>query len=203
MLTVCCVRTGTRYGAEYVERLRNMIARHLSMPYRFVCLTDQPEELEGVENLPATLPGWWAKMELFALPGKRLYFDLDTVIVGDLTPLAALDVPFGICDNFTRAVMPDYPCKYGSCVMVMGNGFGRPVYDAFMANPQMGPYGDQKAIEELCPDAAILQDLLPAGYLVGRRAFTDSKPAGAAVMIFAGKHKPHNTPHRWLRDAWR
>ena len=206
MITVACVRTGTRYGIEYVAKLRDMVARYLPIPHRFVCLTDQPETLDGVEMVPAPLPGWWAKMAVFSLPGKRLYLDLDTVIIGDLTPLAEVDAPFATCANFTRAVNPAYPCQYGSCIMVMADGFGADVWHAFMAEKdrimECCRYGDQQAIEQLYPDAVLLQDVLPEGYLVGRRDFTDTRPEGAAVMIFAGRHKPDNTPHGWLKEAW-
>lgn len=206
MITVACVRTGDIYGIEYVAKLRDMVARYLPMPHRFVCLTDQPETLDGVEMIGVSLPGWWAKMAVFSLPGKRIYFDLDTVIIGDLSPLAEIDAPFATCANFTRAVNPAYPCRYGSCIMVMADGFGDDVWQAFSAESDRimasCRYGDQQAIEQLYPDAVLLQDVLPEGYLVGRRDFTDQKPDKAAVMIFAGPHKPHNTPHKWLREAW-
>jgi hypothetical protein len=211
VITVACVRTGDRYGIEYVAKLRDMVARYLPMPHRFICLTDQPETLAGVEMIPLMgLPGWWAKMALFSRSfrgeGRCLYFDLDTVIIGDLTPLAEIEAPFAICANFTRAVNPAYPCRYGSCIMVLADSFGSDIWASFMSEShrfiQGCTYGDQQAIEQLYPDAILLQDVLPAGYLVGRREFTDERPEGAAVMIFAGKHKPHNTTHKWLREAW-
>ena len=31
-LTVLCVRFGNKYGREYVERLRNMVSRHMTIP---------------------------------------------------------------------------------------------------------------------------------------------------------------------------
>lgn len=212
MITVACVRTGDKYGIEYVEKLRDMVARHLSIPHRFICVTDQPEPLDDVEMIPVSgeLPGWWAKMALFSPdlrgPGRCLYFDLDTVIIDDITPLAEIAAPFATCANFTRAVNQLYPCRYGSCIMIFADGFGGDTWAAFLANMadiiDGSPYGDQQAIEQLYPDAVLLQDVLPRGYLVGRRAFIDERPEGAAVMIFAGKHKPHNTPYQWLREAW-
>ena len=32
-VTVLCVKFGTKYGREYIERLRNMVSRHLTVPY--------------------------------------------------------------------------------------------------------------------------------------------------------------------------
>jgi hypothetical protein len=39
-VTVLCVKFGNKYGDDYVERLRNMVSRHMTIPYEFVCLTD-------------------------------------------------------------------------------------------------------------------------------------------------------------------
>lgn len=211
MITVAMVRTGDKYGVEYVQRLRDMVSRHLCQTIRFICITDQTEQVAGVEMIRTELPGWWAKMALFSPeirgPGKCVYFDLDTVIIDDLTPLSLVYADFATCANFTKAVVPAYPCKYGSCIMVMRDGFGADIYSRFLAESDkimaQCQYGDQQAIEQLYPNAVLLQEVLPDGFLVGRRDFTDKRPPGAAIMIFAGKHKPHNTPHRWLQDAWR
>lgn len=214
MITVACVRSGTKYGIEYVERLRNMVARHLPMEHRFICLTDQPEKIVGVERVHIRhfgWTGWWAKMALLHPhlrgPGRCLYFDLDTVIIDDLTLLANWDGEFGICQNFTKlAGNHNWPCKYGSCVMSLAEGFGAILFDRFVADAKgwmaRCPRGDQQAIEKLYPHAEFLQGAMPPGYFVGRRDFTGERPRGAAVMVFAGQHKPHNTPHQWLKEAW-
>jgi len=84
-LTVLCVRFGTKYGREYVERLRNMAARHIKVPYEFVCLTDDINPIQGVRSIVQPLAGyhrlWWHKVHMFdsglPLSGRILYFDLD------------------------------------------------------------------------------------------------------------------------------
>jgi hypothetical protein len=40
MKQVICMNWGTAYGADYVNRLYSMVARNLTGPFRFVCLTD-------------------------------------------------------------------------------------------------------------------------------------------------------------------
>ena len=45
----------------------------------------------------------------------------------------------------------------------------------------------------------LAQDLLYFGY----RDFTATRPADASIAIFAGSHKPDNSPHQWVKDAWR
>jgi len=99
MKNVVCVKWGTAYGPEYVNRLYGMVARHLSPPFRLVCLADSAEGLRReVEYFP--LPelgcphpqrtmGMWRKQVLWGrevpgLSGVALFIDLDSVIVGPL-----------------------------------------------------------------------------------------------------------------------
>lgn len=214
-MIVACVRTGTKYGTEYVERLAAGVRRHLRPDVRIICLTDQFDAVDGVLSIDVAdtgLKGWWAKFcafQLAATLGDRvLYLDLDTVVVGDLSPLAALDVEFGICGSFTRAAgNATYPCRYGSCVMTISPAFGDTVWTGFRkAQDRLmaaaGTYGDQHAIEALAPSATILQDVLPPGFFLGYRDLGAAKPEGCSLVIFAGKSKPHNCDEKWIKDAW-
>lgn len=215
-LIVACVRTGTRYPFTYVERLRNMVRRHLKVPHAFVCLTDRPERCEGVTFINRAdlgLPGWWLKMALFEKRWREgshvIFFDLDTVIVGDLAPLAqiAAEPRFAISKNFTRlSGNLSWPCKYASSVLTIGPGFREDVWVQFQAQRHMMEkferYGDQRVIEELDPNATLLQDVLPEGYFCGYREITNCAPKRAAVVTFGGSNKPHNCPVPWVQKAW-
>jgi hypothetical protein len=98
-VTVACVwvRGNVPYTAEYVDRLAVMARKSLG-DVRVVCLTDRPEAVpDGVDPLTICpmpgVPGWWAKVHLFnrhnGLTGRIVYLDLDTLIVGDMAPIAA------------------------------------------------------------------------------------------------------------------
>ncbi len=94
MLTVACVlKSGVwkpskldgGYSFSHVERLHRKVQEHLTLPHRFVCLSDVP----GAFTVPLLhdWPGWWSKMELFRpglFEGPVLYIDLDTDIVGNI-----------------------------------------------------------------------------------------------------------------------
>jgi hypothetical protein len=92
---------GTREGpffAKYVRVLREAVSAHLSLPHRFVCLSDVAVPCERVA-FHWLWPGAWAKLELFRhglFDGPVLYLDLDTVVLGGLDELArvALDGEF-------------------------------------------------------------------------------------------------------------
>lgn len=88
-----------KHRPEAVGILRNMVARNLKIPHRFVCITNCPERIEpGIE----TIPLWpdlfhtgycLVRLKAFApemaeIIGPRFaWIDLDVVIVDDITPL--------------------------------------------------------------------------------------------------------------------
>ena len=95
---ILCMKWGTKYGPEYVNRLYAMVRRHLSGDFRFVCLTDNAEGIRSeVECLPIPSldlpPGiperGWTKLttftkDLHGLRGTALFLDVDVVITGPL-----------------------------------------------------------------------------------------------------------------------
>jgi hypothetical protein len=117
MITVACVmKTGGRYDASWAGKLARGVARNLTLPYRFICLTDAEAEVqaEGVEavTLPDGWPGWWSKISLWnpniGLTGPCFYLDLDTVIVGNLDAIASHPHRFTMCHEFYR---PELLCS--------------------------------------------------------------------------------------------
>ena len=215
-MIIACVRTGTVYRMEYVIRLRNMIARHMHRPYTLICFTDQPDRCEGVTFIDASdvgLTGWWAKMLIFSTEwrerSKIIYIDLDTVIIGDVTPLADVPGELAICESFTRlGGNTAYPCKYNSSVMVIGGGMAGYIWAAFEKRRdellmRHERYGDQACIEELCPDAPFLQQFLPKDFFLNYRHLTMIPPKSAAMINFGGASKPANCSIPWVQDVWK
>ena len=98
---VLCMKWGTKYPADYVNRLYSMVARNLNRPFRFICLTDDARDLAaGVEAFPLPelsidLAGperGWNKLavfsqQLFDIEGQVLCLDLDLIITGSLDEL--------------------------------------------------------------------------------------------------------------------
>ena len=115
-VNVICMKWGTLYGPEYVNRLYGMTARNLSRPFRFICLTDNNEGLRGdVETAPIPDirldPPYdrtaWRKLVLHkaglgGLSGPTLFLDLDVVIVGSLDPFFDRPGEFCIIHNWTH-----------------------------------------------------------------------------------------------------
>ena len=44
-VNILCVKHGIKYSADYVNTLYNMISRHCNLPFKFFCLTDNPNDI--------------------------------------------------------------------------------------------------------------------------------------------------------------
>jgi hypothetical protein len=113
-----CVIHGKRYDWSYVEKLHNMVSRHIDGDLRFHVYT------ESTRSVPDTMikhslidweignpkNAWWYKMQLFNSQhhaGPLLYFDLDVVIVNPLNWIKELSLNyFWAVHDFKRLYRP-------------------------------------------------------------------------------------------------
>ena len=115
---VLCMKWGTKYGPEYVNRLYAMVRRHLSGDFNFICLTDDADGIRSeVQCLPIPplnlqLPpgqrdGAWKKLttfeaDLHGLRGTALFLDVDVVVVGSLDAFFEEPGEFLIIHDYAR-----------------------------------------------------------------------------------------------------
>lgn len=213
MNTVMCVlKSGGDYDQSDVEKLRNQVARHLSLPHEFVCLSDVDVPCKRIA-LQHDWPGWWSKIELFrqgVIESPTVFVDLDMVIMGDFAPIFGCGHEFAMMHNFNRT-------GYASSAIMFFNGKAPvDVYKKFVVDAQHwikyhqdhrdGPYlGDQAFIwDSLGRDVPLLntkeygvrsyrKDILSNGTV----------PADTNIVVFGGAYKPSNVSHDWLQAAWR
>jgi hypothetical protein len=213
MLTVACVlRSGGIYDAGWVAKLKAGVARHLPIDHRFLCLSDVTDL--PCERIPLKhdWPGWWSKIELFRLPGPVLFFDLDSLPIGDLSDIARQASRPGL------TMLRDFyaPDHCGSGVMAWYGSETRCLYDAFLFDPERlmneprARMGDQAFIEDVYGRDRIIrwQDVLP-GQCVSYKVHCHGGvsppgiPAGARHVSLHGLPKfgdmPANDP---VRRAW-
>jgi hypothetical protein len=216
MLTVACVYKGGvwtpsklpgGYGPRHVERLRKLAARYLTVPHRFVCLTDDvagvAEAVAGNHKHPVELiplihgwPGWWSKLELFRpgllTKGRVLYIDLDTDIVGNIDHMVG-NKKFTVLLNLSSRKRG----RIGSGLMFW-NGDYSYLYKVFREEPDkcMGVYsktsdrwGDQGLLQEHLDSWLCWQDLFPNQV----RSFKLDKPhASDRIICIHGSGKKIN-----------
>ena len=213
-LTVLCVlRSGGDYTPEYVRRLRDGVARHLTIPYRFVCLSDCEVPCERIP-LVHDWPGWWAKIELFrpgVVTGPTLYMDLDTVIVANIDKVATIPYDFAMVDV--------KPIPNGTTLGMSGLlWFRKPqphVYEKFAERPdywikfhkenvRARYLGDQAFIND-CYDCRPerIERHLPGFALSYKWHCRQRVPRGTAIVAFGGHPRPHEVRRGWVRDHWR
>lgn len=211
-LSIACVlKSGGDYGIEHVIKLRNMLIRHCPK-FKFYVLTDFPDPGElgdcQVISLKDNLPGWWSKIELFR-PNlfeteRALYFDLDTVIVGDCLPLFSLDQPF-------YGLRPWNPKNRASGVMASGMMGWETKKFHFIYNDFksiiMGKYpGDQNYITEALRCANIFwtpfQTIL-SGIHSFKRECRAGLPTDSRIICFHGLPRPTEVKAAWVLEHYR
>ena len=200
--TVACVKQGTKYGPEYVNRLQSMARRNSEVDLRFVCFTDNPKGLaDGIEArpLPDTgFQGWWNKVSLFSddladIGEKFLYFDLDVVLTGNIDQMLRYDSDFVIMDN-------DYVPGFNTSVFLLKTG-SRPDVRANFSQAIADEYdGDQDWVAVTAPDAELWPDMWCVPY---RLRAVQRPPAITKVVVFSGRPNPEDYPSEWIRTLWR
>lgn len=144
---IVCFSWGTVYGKYYINRLYAMVARNITGPFRFICLTDNPEgirpEVECFDcpTVPAKPPhdvDGWRKLVLWApqvadLEGEVLYLDVDVLIVDNIDCFWEHPGDFCIIKNWTTA--PEL--KIGnSSVFRYRIGENTDLWERFTADPE-------------------------------------------------------------------
>ena len=219
MISVVCLKWGDLYGPEYVTRLRDGVARNLSVEHEFVCITDSlsglPNDLEKI-LLPVGLDTWWGKVWLFSdecqglLKGdKVLFLDLDTIILDDIDFLTRERVrwtPLTILRGF------GYGHRFGSAVMNWPRGQYTDIWKHYADDPDKAQwlcaqFGDGAWIQLQVGEgnAEFWQDLWP-GKLCSLKFHCSPEtgpPERAAVVCFHGSPRPHEVDEGWRHDAWR
>lgn len=156
-----CVIHDTLYSWDYVEKLHRGLQRNLSIPVRMHVYTEAERDvpdtmikhvLEEWPNVRGPKRSWWYKIQLFnteLFSGDLLYFDLDTVITGNLDWIWVLstDQYFWALKDFQylyRNVI-----KINSSVMWFNNQLWKNVYknlDLTKIRIANKHYGDQDHI---------------------------------------------------------
>jgi hypothetical protein len=204
------------YGVEHVIRLQSMVARHLSLPHRFVCISDQ--DVPGVETLPlwpdlAELGGCYRRLKVFdpafTMLGDRFaVMDLDCVVTGSLDEMFSRTEPFVI--NAYRPISARDPDQhYNGGLLLMTAGARPRVWLDF--DPKRVPAAIA-ARRRFCIGTDQAWIRLRLGKTEARfkdgvyefRQIGANLPADARVVMFAGQRDPSTSLEiAWVREHWR
>lgn len=209
MKIACVLRSGGPYDGRYVRNLRAGVRHGLAgRPATFVCLTDVPDEVaadcDEVVVLEKNYPGWWSKLELFRLPGPCIYFDLDTLVVGDIGSLyeavAAAAVGFWMLKPFLHTE------TWASGVMAWAGDWSS-IYTDFDPERDFQYDWDQRYIWRAADRRGVpisaVQERIPELYSFKRHCQA-GPPEGARVICFHGEPRPAKAAATvpWVARWW-
>jgi hypothetical protein len=138
-------KAGREYNETHIDRLAKQVLKY-----------------SGIKLTPiyGEYKGWWCKMNIFQMEGPCLFFDLDTTIVDDLSPLLK------IAEEKRFVGLRDFnqDKRFGSGVMSWSGNMSH-VHDDFAEDPEghMNAYpgGDQSFIDDGGYSPEYWQDLIP------------------------------------------
>lgn len=214
MLTVVCSKWGVAYGPEYVNRLARMVARYLTVPYRFFCFTDDPsgvkcrtmdlnrylegkprEQLftfQGNSGISMGWPNLYLFRTDFPFRGRILYLDLDVVITGSLDDLVRMPGDF-------IAIKDWWAKNWNGSVNLFEAGAFPAIWDDFPP-PNVGLYGNgQDWLAQHVPDGTAWPDAWVKSYKIHAQ---DGIPPDCRVVVFHGQPKPVAC-QGWVTDYWK
>jgi hypothetical protein len=208
-LTVWSVCVGSKYPIGYVYALQEAVAKNLSTPHRFRCITEH--SIPGVETVDPVedWAGWWSKFNLFASSSApSIYFDLDVVITGKLDYL----VPYAY-QSFPQLSAPANWARSGhggiqSSVMAWLGTWDAPFFkvarewpgtvdvDGYRTLGGVRYWGDQEYLWKMLGDRwTRLPRIYSYKYDCRDRR---NLPRDMAVCVFHGEPKPVDVEDEWL-----
>lgn len=216
-LTVACLYVAGEYPytPEYVYNLEAMCARWIDRPFEFVCLTDRPELLPGIQTITVQkLPdcfAYWTKLELFnparAWRGRVLCLDLDVLIVRPLAPIIDYPEPFVTTsdlqgktgfDKYGRQIVR----RFNSSIMAWDGGTHTHLFERWSPAVAARLSGDQDWLAEQLPDAVGL----PRAWFPRLSEVPGGPPFDPLVKVVLTKNpKNHLAIERfsWFGPLWR
>jgi hypothetical protein len=202
---LCTLWPGGDFGPEDVTALRLGVEEHLREPHRFVCITDAPVDCEAIPFATDwwTHDGWWGKLEVFRpdIPGDhRLYLDLDTLPVGDLSLLARWR------GNFAAMRDVYVPDRLQASVMAFSKwGVAHYMWREFREDGERIRSewrGDQWWFTDRVLDPVRLQDEVPGIYSLKVHAM-EAPPKDASLVVAHGKPRLSDPAAGWAHELWR
>lgn len=226
-VNIVCMKWGTLYGCEYVNRLYGMVAKNLKKTFRMYCITDDDSGIRNdifIRNLPEfPLPdgarGPWQKLlmfkkDLFDIQGKTMFLDLDVVILGPLDRFFDFSDKFSVRHEFDKRKEND---SFGNTSMyVFQVGAYPDIYDNYIANQQQIHIKYWTAEQEYVTRTLYSQrnlEFFPNDWILSfkehclppwpQRLWRSPKePKGASILAFHGRPLPEDAiAGKWPLDG--
>lgn len=230
MIDIVCFKWGPKFGPEYVNNFYKAVQRNTTVEHRFICYTDDPTGVE-CETRPflVDLPVWWYIIGItnpdHEHNDKVFYFDLDTIITGNIDHVLTMEQPFATISDF------GWPAGLQTAFIMWDREVRNNVWNYFTTKYKPEDYpnldcdytrwgGTNQFLEECmgvirinqnpvpaikdAPPVVRLQDLFPgscASYKAQRLAGRPL-PEEIKMVFFHGNPMPHQVSETWMDLHW-
>lgn len=209
-----------RYSAYNANIWARMIDRNLSMPHRFILMTDRPDDaydlliqpiplwddwrgLVKTKNWTAAQPNCYVRLKAFSEEAREIFGDRFVSIDLDVIPTAPLDPLFNRTEDFLiihrhRRRETDIN-NYIASMWMMNAGCRKQVWEDFK-----GEQSIKESEQYMGTDQAWIRHKLgpdEAGWTENDGVFSmlrvpqgQKPPAGSRLIVFNGVQKPHDFP---------
>jgi hypothetical protein len=210
------------YTPEHVNRLFSMISRNIDIPFRPVCITDDPRGInDNIRCIPLWdkcryLGGCFNRLYMFSddmkyFIGRRFAaIDMDCVITGNVTPIFSRTEDF-IMNSYQGGSSPNAKPEqlYNGALVVMDAGARREVWDSFDFDDSPEIIKDRH--DRVGTDQAWIREVLGGnearlgqedGIYEHRLIQGTAPPPDARIVFFAGARDPSIAKQKWVKDLW-
>lgn len=233
VIDCACLIHDVRYSWDYVDKLYNSLCRNLTPAVRLHVYTEHNRAVPAhmVHHALEEWPGvrgpkksWWYKVQLFNpqhYSGPLLYFDLDTVITGNIDWIWRLPSDrFWAVKDFKFLFRPARVCV-NSSVMWFDTRLWSHVYQEFdpaTARNRARYHGDQDYINEKIPAGQVSYfdlerikswrwQLKDGGYDFKTRRYKIPESGTmitdpVSILVFHGDPKPHEIQDPNVLQHW-
>lgn len=220
-MNVICVKHGTKYNSDYVNRLYSMVSKNMPCDFDFHCYTDDSNGIDkhiNVVPIKSDLEKWWPKLDALNIfnDGDNILFDLDIIILNRLERLHSvktrtLSVLYAQWKEgyLQPSIKEKFPTLYNSSIMKWNGNQGKEVYDYFQKHKDMILL-KYVGIDRYLFNEPVQVDLLPTSiaysYWKGVRYLKDTTPQKlrndyeVCILNHGEKQEDLDT---WVKDYWK
>lgn len=229
MINIVCLKWGTKFTPQYVNRLYYGFKRNTTLPFTFHCFTDDTKGLDAdivTHPLPRKdLEGWWYKVYFFSkefpISGRIFFADLDTLIVGNVDHILMYHGGFAGLRDFYKVEKNPQATDFQSSVMSFNAHEHSHIWENFIKDPigivkSIKPHGDQTWIGRQQPKRVYWQDLYPNQFVSYKVHCLKGLPEQARIVCYHGIPSIADSitkttraqgrvcnPAKWVEDYWR
>jgi len=200
-LKVVCVKWGKKFPSLYVNKLYNMVKKHLTIPHNFICFTENPKNLNPnieIRKLESKFEYCWNKIELFKPDNFSnkdicLFLDLDIVITDNINDLIKLQPEKKFIGLLNWSSTRKNP-HYNSSVMRFSGNYHIDIYNLLQSQLNIGILKWEREYDEYLGsnDKVVLRE--------GAKRYASDQEWISQHIYQKKELKKNSFPKKWIKS---